>query len=243
MLARLLNRRPNIDAALSALDKHRLKLPVLSLQKLFADFNEKPVRFDYVPVGPWSSPIADVALLMKVVVCARPKRVLEVGSYRGYTALMLAQHMPSGGTLVTVDKDARHGGAYKDHPVAAMIERRVLTLTPEAFISDKPKSYDLIFLDADHRYDAVRYDTDVLMPLLSDDGYFLWHDYANWGRFSALNGVPEFLHEFAERRPAAAIAGSMLAIHSPSWRAGAGAAAGRHAGSYPRRQPPDPASA
>jgi hypothetical protein len=31
----------------------------------------------------------------------------------------------------------------------------------------------------------------VLLPLLSPTGIFVWHDYANWGRFSGKNGVPE----------------------------------------------------
>ena len=68
----------------------------------------------------------------------------------------------------------------------------------EAFSRDQRESVDMIFLDADHTYAAVKRDTEILLPLLSPTGIFVWHDYANWGSFSRQNGVPEFLHEFSE---------------------------------------------
>ncbi len=61
------------------------------------------------------------------------------------------------------------------------------------------------------------------MPLLAPKGVFVWHDYANWGRFSKKNGVPEFLHELARSLPIAALGGSWLAAYSPTWASGDGA--------------------
>ena len=93
-------------------------------------------------------------------------------------------------------------------------------MSPAAFAKDASGRYDLIFLDADHRYQAVKHDTEVLLPFLAPTGLFVWHDYANWGRFSRWNGVPEFLHELMGTRPVAALGGSWLAAHAPAWASG-----------------------
>jgi hypothetical protein len=217
MIQKLLQTRPRIESALSALDKSRLKLPEISLQRLFPEFVDSPIQFYEVPVGAWSAPIADVAMLLKVIVCAKPKRLLEVGSFRGYTALMMARHMDSDARLVTIDRNAEHGEAYRLLPLREKIDRRVGLLGTETLRQDAPGSYDLIFLDAGHHYNEVKHDTELLLPLLSGSGYFIWHDYANWGRFSSKNGVPEYLHELAAKSPIAQVSGSGLGIYNPSW--------------------------
>ncbi|MDO7840919.1 class I SAM-dependent methyltransferase [Sphingomonas immobilis] len=217
MFERLIQKRPRIDIALSAIDKARLKLPILDLSRLFPHFDETPVTINQVPLGQWSAPLADVMMLMKLVACAKPMTMMEVGSYRGFTALMMARHAPTGAHLTTVDREPQHGEAYRTLPEAAMITRRVCEVTTEAFAGDAPGSYDLIFLDADHSYAAVKRDSEILLPLVKPGGYLVWHDYGNWGKFSGHNGVPEYLHELSATIPVAVVAGSQLGIHSPAW--------------------------
>jgi hypothetical protein len=136
---------------------------------------------------------------------------------------LLGQHTPAEARIVAFDRDPRHGEAYAGTPLAAKIERRVGVVSKEAFSTDAPGCYDLIFLDADHTYEAVKHDTQVLLPFLAPAGMFVWHDYANWGKFSGKNGVPEWLQELSARIPVAAVSGSWLAAHSPSWVSGTGA--------------------
>jgi len=188
-------------------------------------FDEAPVVLRELPAGSWSSPIADVVMLAKLAICLKPKRVLEVGSFRGYTAKNLAEHTPPETRILAFDRDPRHGSAYQGLAIAAKIDRRVDDISAKAFANDPRGHYDFIFLDADHTYESVKRDTEILLPLLSADGAFVWHDYANWGRFSRKNGVPEALHELAERIPIAAIGGSWLAMHRPAWSTPAGSAA------------------
>ena len=210
--------RPNLDRAFCTLFlKDRLQLPQLALSRYFPDFTARAVRLQEVPRGDWSTPMHDVVMLLKIVLNAQPSRLMEVGSFRGYTALLMAQHMHEGAALVTVDRAPDHGEAYRDSPEAAQIERRVGETSPEMFAGDQDQSYDLIFLDAGHFYEEVRYDTELLLPLLADDGYLVWHDYANWGYFTRHNGVPEYLNELAASLPIAHIAGTGMAIHSPQW--------------------------
>ena len=162
-------------------------------------------------------------MLAKIAKCLRPKRVLEIGSFRGFTTKLLAEHTGPDARIVAFDHDPRHGAAYRETPLAAKVERRVGVVEAAGFAGDARQSYDLIFIDADHTYGAVKHDTEVMLPLLAPDGIMVWHDYANWGRFSKSNGVPEALHELAETLPVVAIGGSWLAAYSPSWSSGTGA--------------------
>jgi hypothetical protein len=217
LIANVLYTRPRVENALSALDTSRLKLPVINIRALFDDFDRQPVTLRELPLGPWSSPVADIVMLAKMALCLQPKRVLEVGSYRGYTTKILAEHTPEETRIIAFDRDPRHGSAYRDTPLASKIERRIGNVDRAAFACDAAGVYDFIFLDADHTYEAVKSDTEVLLPLLAPSGAFVWHDYGNWGRFSRKNGVPEFLHELALKVPVAAVGGSWLAVHMPTW--------------------------
>jgi predicted O-methyltransferase YrrM len=200
---------------------------MISLERLFPNFVEKAVSFYEAPLGPWSTPLIDVAMLIKIAQCAESKTVLELGSYRGYTALALARNLGCEARIVTVDSDPRHGEAYFNTQFSHQIERRVSSIDTSTFARDAYGSYDLIFVDADHSYTGVKRDTETVFNLLSDHGFILWHDYANWGRFSGKNGVPEYLHGLSEALPIARIAGTWLAIYSPAWRSGSGADAYR----------------
>ncbi len=205
------------------LKRRRLSLPALDPGRLLAGFDHAPIQLSRLSRGSWSSPVTDVVILSKLVRAARPRRVLELGSFRGYTALAIAENLEPEGLLVCVDIEPQHGEAYRDTALAARIERRVGPIGPELFPQAEQASYDLIFLDADHRYAAVKSDTETTLGLLKPGGYFVWHDYANWGYFSGACGVPEYLADLSAQLPVAHIAGSNMAIHSPSW-SGAGRA-------------------
>lgn len=217
MLKNFFYYRPFADRTLCHFLKQRLTLPTISLQRLFDDFDTQPITLHQFPCGAWSTPLADVAVLLKIAVCTKPKKLLEVGSFRGYTALYLAQHISSDAKIVAVDRYAEHGEAYLHTHWASMIERRVGETKTSMFAQDALGSYDFIFIDADHSYTGVKHDTELVLPLVSPNGYILWHDYANWGYFDGKNGVPEYLKQLSEKLPIAHILGSDVAIYSPAW--------------------------
>jgi hypothetical protein len=222
MLASVLYRRPRIEAALSALDKRRLRLPVVNLAALFDDFSTQPVTLHELPAGQWSSPVADVVMLAKIAKCLRPKGVLQIGSFRGYTTKLLAEHTGPDTRIVAFDRDARHGAPIATRhwlpkssgALASSRRQHLLKMRARATISSSSTPITPT---------AVKHDTGVLLPLLAPEGIMVWHDYANWGRFSKMNGVPEALHELAQTLPVVVIGGSWLAAYSPSWSSGAGA--------------------
>lgn len=213
----LFERRPFADRTLCHFLRQRMALPGLLLSDLFPDIDQQPVTLQKMPRGSWSTPAQDVVLLLKLVRCAKPKRLMEIGSFRGYTALYFAQHVEPDASIVTVDRYPEHGEAYRQTPEASRIERRVGEMSSALFANDPPASFDLIFIDADHAYEGVRRDTELCLPLVSPNGYIVWHDYANWGYFSGYNGVPEYLCELSKQLPLAHVQGSDLAIYSPAW--------------------------
>lgn len=223
-LRRIFWTRPFADRTLCHFLRSRMSLPTLSLAALFPEFDREAVTIRQMPRGGWSTPLADVVMLLKLALCARPKRLMEVGSFRGYSALFLAQHTADDARIVTVDSYPDHGEAYRDTSFAAKIVRRVGESSAELYAADPRGSYDLIFVDADHTYEGVRRDTELVLPLVSPDGYLVWHDYANWGYFDGKNGVPEYLGELSATRPIARVLGSDLAVHSPAWSTEAGRA-------------------
>jgi len=196
---------------------HRLRLPSLGLQNLFPNFDSTVVRLERMPKGSWSSPVVDLATLCKLISLLQPRKVLELGCFRGYTSYGIASHLAENGHLVAMDCNPEHGEAYKNTDVAKRIERRVGFIDPQMFSEDELGSYDVIFIDADHRYAAVEHDTQTVLPYLAEDGWLVWHDYANWGYFSGACGVPEYLSDLSQKLPVVQITGTNMALHRPIW--------------------------
>ena len=167
--------------------------------------------------GSWSTPLADQVVLTKIVKAINAKAILEVGSFRGYTARLLAENVDEDCVIHCVDKAPDHGEAYRDQGIAHRIRRHVGSVDEVVETSLRALQFDLIFLDADHGLAAVRRDTSMLLPLLSDRGVFVWHDYADWGWMSEWNRVPEVLTELASTLPLFAISGCTLAVHAKTW--------------------------
>ncbi len=104
-----------------------------------------------------------------------PKRILELGTFTGYSALCLAEGLQEGGVLVSLE----HNDELEE-----MI-RRNLSLSPlgeqiELVIGDAcewlashtpSESYDLVFIDADKReYSAY---IDAILPMVRPGGWIL----------------------------------------------------------------------
>ncbi len=98
-----------------------------------------------------------LSMLSKII---RPNSILEIGTYTGYSALCLAEGLPEGGKLVTIDinielqemvKDFFGQSSYTDK-----LEYKIgnaLEIIPE--LED---AFDLVFIDADKENYSNYYD-------------------------------------------------------------------------------------
>ena len=90
------------------------------------------------------------AFLKTLVEMKRPLRILEVGTAVGYSALLMAEHMPEGGHITTIEKyEQRIPIARENFKRAGMEERITLIEGDAAVVLDGlDEAYDLIFMDA-----------------------------------------------------------------------------------------------
>jgi predicted O-methyltransferase YrrM len=119
-------------------------------------------------------------LLYAIVRALKPETVVETGTHKGFSTLMIAQALEENraGYLYTIDQ--------KDHGVAREIEEFGLSNRATFIHSDsvpalgklgeKVRKIDLLWLDADHATDAVLAEIDAARPLLGPGSYVAFHD-------------------------------------------------------------------
>jgi len=90
----------------------------------------------------------------------RPRRILEIGTYTGYSALCLAEGLADDGLLITLDNNDEledFARAYwNQSPYADRIDFR-LGHAPD-LIPTLDETFDLVFIDADKKNNSLYYD-------------------------------------------------------------------------------------
>ena len=217
LLWRASGRRPSVDGFFTSILKQRRHLAEVDPAICIPRFEESEVKFRRCPVGAWSTPIIDVYVLIKAAIGFNSKRILELGSFRGDTARLIAENTPDDVRICTVDAHPDHGASYRDTPLARRIDRKIGSISPQLF--SPGEKYDFVFVDADHDYRSVMNDTVVALQVLSDQGVIFWHDYHFKGYFHGMGGIPEALRHFSAQHSILAINGTVLAMSSryPGW--------------------------
>ncbi len=220
ILWKLTGRKRHFDSFLTPFLKYREFLPVVPGEKVIPDFLTSEVRFRTPPIGPWATPADDTLAVIKAVVGFNSKRILEIGSYKGTTAKLMAQNTDPDTRIFTLDIDPDHGSAFKGTPEEAKITRIIGDSSLEN--ASKHAPYDFIFIDGDHGRKGAYRDSLVSLDVLTDDGVIFWHDYQNNDYFVHRNGaVPEALLLLQQQKniPLVSIEGTMIAAYSrkPEW--------------------------
>lgn len=90
----------------------------------------------------------------------RPRRILEIGTYTGYSALCLAEGLSDDGLLVTIDVNEElydfTRKFFDNSPFAHKIDFRIANATEE--IPTLTDTFDLVFIDADKVNYGLYYD-------------------------------------------------------------------------------------
>jgi len=90
--------------------------------------------------------------LLEMISCMiRPERVLEIGTFTGYSALCLAKGLAEGGKLHTIElreEDATRAKQYFDR---SFFKEKIILHIGDALkiIGELDESWDLVFIDAD----------------------------------------------------------------------------------------------
>jgi caffeoyl-CoA O-methyltransferase len=109
-------------------------------------------------------------LLELIVFALRPERVLELGTYSGYSAISMASVLPPGGHIDTCEVDETHAAVARRYLDEAGLGDRVTVHLGPALeaIGRLEGEFDLIFVDADKVSYPAYYD--ALLPRLSARG-------------------------------------------------------------------------
>lgn len=90
------------------------------------------------------------AFLKTMVASARPMRILEVGTAVGYSALLMAQVMPDGAHITTIEKYEPRIPLARAHFKEAGMDGRITLIEGDAgeVLDGLAGSFDFIFMDA-----------------------------------------------------------------------------------------------
>ncbi len=109
-------------------------------------------------------------LLRMLVHLTRAQRVLEIGTFTGYSALSMAEALPSGGRIVTCELDPERAAMARRHIEQSGYGDRIEVMIGPALdtIGGLTGRFDLVFIDADKPSYAAYYD--AVLPLLAPNG-------------------------------------------------------------------------
>ncbi|MFM6933971.1 MAG: O-methyltransferase [Flavobacteriales bacterium] len=111
-----------------------------------------------------------LSMLSKMI---QPNRILELGTYTGYSALCLAEGLTSEGKLMTIDVneelEQRVKGYFQASPYAAQIEYIIQPALE--VIPTLNETWDLVFIDADKQNYIAYYE--MILPLVRSGGYVI----------------------------------------------------------------------
>jgi predicted O-methyltransferase YrrM len=136
---------------------------------------------------------AELRRFAAIVAERQPKSILEIGTYRGGTLLVLCRLSHPGATVISVDLP---GGPFwgwhswfrmpilKAFPANGQRLHLVRDDSRKPETRDKvaellgDQRLDLLFIDADHTYQSVRSDFELYSPLVKPGGLIAFHDIA-----------------------------------------------------------------
>jgi len=90
-------------------------------------------------------------ILAEVVRKLKPRKVLEVGSLYGYSAILITKNSPAKAEITTVEKNPEHARVTEQNVERAKLEDQIKVIKGDAMeiLPKLPGPFDLVFLDAE----------------------------------------------------------------------------------------------
>jgi predicted O-methyltransferase YrrM len=102
-----------------------------------------------------------------------PMRVLELGTFTGYSALCMAEGMPEGAELHTVELDDEYADDIRSYFESAPCGGKITLHIGDALELTRqlPGPWDMVFIDANKRQYSEYYE--AVLPLVPSGGYII----------------------------------------------------------------------
>ena len=108
-------------------------------------------------------------------ICAmlKPRKVLEVGTFCGYSAICMAKALPEDGHLTTIEADPECEDVIRKFVEKASLTEKITLMTGDAklIIPTLSSYFDLIFIDADKV--SYPYYFEQVLPKVKSGGFIL----------------------------------------------------------------------
>lgn len=166
-----------------------MSLTYLSRPNLYNWRRKERIGIAYM--APSDMPIEDRLFLYSIVRTFRPYRALEIGVFRGGSALIITNAMEDNevGSLVGIDpypnikykKEAFHN-RYK------LLKSSSPEAIPEA-VKLLGGQLDFVLLDSIHIFDQVYKEIKTILPYMSEDSIILIHDAFHYGVNAAIEKI------------------------------------------------------
>jgi len=103
----------------------------------------------------------------------RPRRILEIGTYTGYSALCLAEGLATDGLLYTIDINEELETRVRGYFAEAGLDQKIKYLIGNAMemIPTLHETWDLVFIDADKRNYTNYYE--LVLPHVRSGGFIV----------------------------------------------------------------------
>ena len=169
--------------------------------------------------------IEEVACLLAIVKFSGAKKIFEIGTFDGGTALNMAANTADDARIVTLDLPPDWDGEFAANTPKALqnltnrrtVGQRFLHTPEEKKItqvfgdsstidwSTLGGPFDLVFIDGCHYSDYVAKDTENALKYVRTGGLILWHDYGY------VKDVSDVVDKTAAKIKVSAVAGTRLA--------------------------------
>ncbi len=105
-----------------------------------------------------------------LVFATQATRVLEIGTFTGYSSIAMAAGLPKDGAIISLEVDPHHAQVSRGNIAAAGLESHISVIEGPALrsLEDLQGPFDLVFIDAD----KVSYDAyfEAVLPKLATHG-------------------------------------------------------------------------
>ena len=131
--------------------------------------------------------------LAKTFAKTNPKTFVEIGSYNGESLEVFRNHLPKDCKIFCIDPWLNN---YDENDAASEISemneveasfdrvmRKYRNIAKLKFISNEifelfdDESLDIVYIDGNHKYEAVKEDIKLYLPKIKEDGIISGHDY------------------------------------------------------------------
>ena len=190
-----------------------------------------PRAFDRTSGKTASISVEEACYLGAIAKCIKARRALEIGTYDGNTALVLAANLPANGEVVTVDlppdfsignqsaltyQDGEFnltardqlGRQYRGHQLSSRI-RQVYGDSGALDWNALGGPFDIVFIDGCHTEAYVESDSQHALKHVAPGGAIVWHDYGMIPEVSRV--VDRLAHDVADLK-VYALEGTRLAL-------------------------------